>query len=359
MLAWLAVIDVAVGAAFAYPEDPRDTEPGALALYFDYGRSMEGRLRRATRTDPARTAPITLAGWYDPLIAVERPAGPGTTGVTMYGMSHAVRLADALPGVAPRYRVRSVGAPGATTNWSYGAFLRDRDRRESRVAVLAIMSSTLPMILSPTPMDWNTSFAMPYTADRFAIDGSTGRLQRIAPPYDSFPEYVRTLEDTAAWEMALDRFARTDPFYDPLLVKATVLDNSVIVRLARRAWSQRRDHSWREGVLSAAGFAGNSEPVRVANAIVADFARQARADGILPVIYIVDSFGYRDQLTRSLEATLRRNRIPYLSSSQHVDPTRPNNYLPDSHFTDANDRVLAQALAELIDTHIANGTEGP
>lgn len=351
-LVWLVILDLAAGFVFSYPEDPKDISPGALALYFDYGRSMEGRLRRATRADPGRTAPITLAGWYHPLDAVERPAGPDATGVTVYGMSHAVRLADALHEVAPGYRVRSVGAPGATTNWSYGAFLRDRDRSGCKVAVLAIMSSTLPMILSPTPMDWNTSFAMPYTADRFATDEETGRLTRISPPYESFAEYVRTLEDPLAWRRALEQFARTDPFYNSFLVRETWLDKSVIVRLLRRSVSQRRDRASRGSVLTAAGYDGDSEPVRVANAIAAGFANKARAEGIVPVIYIVDSYGYGDQLTRSLQATLERNRIPYLSSSEYVDPQSPVNYLPDSHFTDANDRLLARALADIVERNI-------
>src|SRR5207244_2023358 len=98
----------------------------------------------------------------------------------------------------------------------------------------------------------------------------------------------------------------------------------------------------------------NSEPVRIANAIIADFARRARAAGILPVIFIVDSFGYSDQLTRALSGTLSRERIPYLSTSQHVDPGAPTNYLPDGHFTDINDRRLAAALADIMERELAS-----
>ena len=354
LLAWTALfliaIDFVVGKAFAYPDDPQNLSPNPVALYFDYGRSMEGRLRRATRADPDRSAPITLAGWYDPLIDVERPASDGATSVTIYGMSHAVRLADALDETEPGYRVRSVGAPGASTNWSYGAFLRDEKRTASDVAVLAIMSSTLPMILSPTPMDWNTSFAMPYTADRFYADESG--LKRVQPPYESFAGYVETLNDPQDWQAALEQFSETDPFFDPFLVRQTWLDQSVIVRLVRRAWSQRRDHRWREGVLTARGYSPDSEAVRVANAIVADFAEQARSQGILPVIYVVDSHGYGDQLTRALSRTLEQKDIAFVSTSQLLDPMDPTNYLPDSHFTDDNDRLLARSLARTIENRI-------
>jgi len=349
-LLWLVVLDIAVNIALPYPRDPKDLNPGALQLYFDYGRSMEGRLRRGTRPDPAETAPITLSGWYEPLEAVERPAKPGSTEVTIYGMSHAVRLADALHKVSPNYRVRSVGAPGASTNWSYGAFLRDKDSSHGRAVVLAIMSSTLPMIVSPTPMDWNTSFAMPYTADRFIVAGQ--ELKRIPPPYESFEGYTRALYDPALWKAAVAQFSRTDPFFDPLLVRGTWLDNSTVVRLLRRAWSQQRDRTWRTKVLTAQGYDPQSEPVRVANAIVADFARQARAKGLVPVIYVVDSFGYGDQLYRALADTLARDDIPYIATHDYVDPMDPRGYLPDSHFTDDNDLRLARELAKVLDSQL-------
>jgi hypothetical protein len=350
---WLVVLDVCVNLAFSYPSDPKALTPGALPLYFDYGRSMEGRLRRGTRADPAETAPITLAGWYDPLEADERPAKPGGTEVTIYGMSHAVRLADALQKVSPCYQVRSVGAPGASTNWSYGAFLRDKDNSRSGAVVLAIMSSTLPMILSPTPMDWNTSFAMPYTADRFMVTGQG--LKRIPPPYESFEGYVQALYGPS-WNKALAQFAQNDPFFDPFLVRGTWLDNSTLVRLIRRAWSQRRDREWRTGVLTAEGYDPDSEPVQVANAIVADFARRARSKGLLPVIYVVDSFGYGDQLYRALASTLARDHIPYIATHDYIDPMDPRGYLPDSHFTDDNDLKLAGQLQRVLDEGLRNRT---
>ena len=144
---WLIVIDVGASLAFAYPSDPRDLSPSRWALYFDYGRSMEGRLRRATRADPERTAPITLSGWYEPLVATAQPAKtPNGPTVHFYGMSHAMRLADAVQESSQVLASRGIGAPGATANWAYGAFRRDKGRRENDVAVLALMSTTLPMI---------------------------------------------------------------------------------------------------------------------------------------------------------------------------------------------------------------------
>lgn len=353
VLLWLVVLDVGANIAFAYPADVRNVNPGRLQLFFDYGRSMEGRLRRMTRADPAATAPITLAGWYRPLKAIDRPGKPGGTIVSVYGMSHAVRLADALERVSDRYSARSIGAPGATTNWSFGAYRRDTHKAGSKVAVLAIMSSTLPNITSMTPMTWNISFPLPYTEDRYILDG--GRLRVVRPPYDSFTGYVATLNDKAKWRAALALFRRYDPSYDRFLLEATPLDRSTLVRMARRAWSNRRDRDAAGDVLTARGFNADSEQVRVANAIIAAFAADARAHGQLPVIYIVNNYGYGDQLRRALQATLDRDRIPYLSSDTVVNPNDPANYLPDTHFTDANDDRLAQALDQLIGEQLAAG----
>src|ERR1700722_6722678 len=100
VVAWavigLVVIDVAINVLFAYPSDPKITNPPWLRLYFEYGRSIEGQLRRMTRPDPAQTAPITLAGWYDPLEVHQFPPAARGPIVTIYGMSHAMRLGYAL-----------------------------------------------------------------------------------------------------------------------------------------------------------------------------------------------------------------------------------------------------------------------
>jgi hypothetical protein len=129
--------------------------------------------------------------------------------------------------------------------------------------------------------------------------------------------------------------------------------------LIRRGWAQRRDRELRSGVLTADGYEAGSEAVRAANAIIANFSRQARAQGIVPVIYIVDSFGYRDQLYRALADTLRRERIPHLATHTVIDPMDPRGYLPDSHLTDANDRLLAAALEQVLDREMARAEPAP
>ena len=342
----LVVIDVLINIFFHYPTDPNVINPSQLQSYFEYGRSSEGKLARMTRADPSQTAPITLSGWYEPLEVVQKTTETQNPVVTFYGMSHAVQLANALGRVSDRYIARSVGAPGATPNWSYGAFLRDHGGGKSRVVVLAFMSANLPMITSMSPMTWNIDFPMPYTADRFYLD--RGQLKVIHPPFESFEQYVQAFSDPVKWSAARDLLAKNDAMYNSLIMRQTFLDNSSLFRLVRRAYGQRFVRNVSHGVLDRTGFNPDSEQIKIVNKIVQQFAEQARKDGMLPVIYIVNNLGYSDYMFQAIKLTLEADNIPYLSSHTVASPSDPRKYLPNSHFTDAVDEELAHALVKLM-----------
>jgi hypothetical protein len=347
ILVGLIAIDVLINLVFALPADPKVTNPSAIALYFEYGRSSEAKLARMTRAQSSQTAPITLAGWYDPL-RVDEPeqTSQGST-VTFYGMSHAVRLAMALGRTSNRFIPRIVAGPGATANWAYGAYLRDRGGGKSRAVVLALMSANLPMITTMSPLTWNLDLPMPYTADRFYLDGE--QLRVVHPPFVSFEQYVQALHDPLKWREFRDLLAKNDPLYNPLIMRASILDHSALLRLVRRAYGQRTVRSARKEALDQSGFRADSEQIKVARAIVHEFALQARSDGMLPVIFLVNNFGYSDYLFQALSLTLKADKIPCLSSHSIVSPSNPRGYLPDSHFTDQIDEELARALVRLLD----------
>jgi hypothetical protein len=343
----LVAIDVSINLLFAYPSDPTVTTPSRLRSYFEYGRSMEGQLSRMTRTDRSQTAPITLSGWYDPMVIAGFPSKPQKPIISFYGMSHAVRLGLALARNSDRFTPRTVGAPGATSNWAYGAFLRDRGGGNSRAVVLAFMSANFAMITTMSPMTWNTDSPMPYTADRFYLDDN--RLRVIHPPYTSFEQYAEAFSDPAKWSAQRDLFAKNDSMYNSFIMRANILDHSSLFRLVRRAYAQRLVRNARKAVLDTSGFRANSEQVKVARAIIHEFAIQARNDGMIPIIFIVNNFGYSDYLFKALSPILLEDHIPYLSSHTIVSPDDPRGYLPDSHFTDEVDDRLARALVKVID----------
>jgi len=343
----LAVIDVFINLAFPYPSDPKNLNPSWLQAYFEYGRSSEAKLRRMTRKDPAQTAPITLAGWYEPIVAVQKPSPPETPVVTFYGMSHAGQLAYALDRVTKRFIARIVAAPGATANWAYGAYLRDHGGGKSRVAVLALMSVNVAMITAVSPMTWNIDFPMPYTADRFYVQGDDLRV--VHPPFSSFEQYADAFDNPQKWAAARDELAKTDTLYDSFIMRANFLDHSSLFRLIRRAYGQRLVRDAHHAVLERGRFEADSEQIKLARVIVRKFADGARADGMIPIIYIVNNLGYSDTLYQALKPTLESNDIPYLSSHTVASPNDPRMYVPNSHFRDDIDDEMARALIKVIE----------
>jgi hypothetical protein len=348
----LVAIDVLINFLFAYPSDPKVTAPSSLRLYFEYGRSAEAQLSHMTRPERSQTAPATLAGWYEPLRPFEEfPAKSPNSIVTIYGMSHALKLGDALARVSDRFAPRIFSAPGATSNWSYGIYLRDRGGGKSRAVVLAFSSQTLAWITSMSPMTFSFDRPMPYTSDRFYLEGN--QLRVIHPPYASFEQYVETFYDPVKWPAALNDFAKNDEQYNPLMVRASILDHSALFRLVRRAAGQQILINRAAAVLDKTGFKPGSEQVGLAQAIIHDFAINARSDGMIPVIYLVNNLGYSDYLFKALSPILKADNIPYLSSHTIVPPDDPSGYLPDTHFTEEGDDKLAKALADIIDSQSA------
>src|ERR1700730_1775767 len=257
----LVIIDISINVLLAYPSDPKVTNPPSLRLYFEYGRSTEGQLARMTRPDRSKTAPITLPGWYDTLDITEFPEKSSSSIVTIYGMSHAVRLGQALGRTSKKLTPRIVGAPGAPTNWSFGAYLRDRGGFKSRAVVLAFMSYSLPMITTMSAATWSFDLPMPYTMDRFYLEGD--QLHVLHPPYTSFEGYVDTFYDSTKWSSVRESFARNDTMYNSFIMRASILDRSSLFRLIRRAYAQRYMRGIRKTLLDGPSFRVDSEQVRV------------------------------------------------------------------------------------------------
>jgi hypothetical protein len=198
-------------------------------------------------------------------------------------------------------------------------------------------------------MTWNIDFPMPYTADRFYIEGSGLRASR--PMFDSFDQYADTFYDQAKWDGFRTDLSKNDTIYDAFIMRANLFDHSSLVRLVRRAYGQRTIRNARHQVLDQSGYR-DSEQVRIANLMIKQFAELARKDGALPIIYIVNNFGYSNYLFQAVRATLQVNDIPYVSSDSIASPNDPRKYLPDSHFTNETDDQIARALALLIEKRL-------
>jgi len=93
---FLGLLDAGVNCLLAYPQDPLVTNPPKLPLYFEYGRSIEGKLDRMIGNSDETSAPLTQAGWIDDpkqLAALPtRAESENGTCVAAYGMSFTFRV---------------------------------------------------------------------------------------------------------------------------------------------------------------------------------------------------------------------------------------------------------------------------
>lgn len=352
---YLALLDLGANLFAGYPADPRDISPTRLQQYFEYGRSVEGKLDRMTRGTDEESAPILTAGW---LRGAERQAEPGVDDgrgkptVTFFGMSHAQILATEMARQDTAVAVRFRTAPGATPIWAYTAYLYDRERRRSDVAVLAVMTNTIPLVSTTAGTTMYFDGAYPYTWPRYRLEH--GALRSIDPPFMSLEEYRQYFFDETRWRAYTSWLAENDKYYDPLLFRRTILDRSSLVRLLRRSYALSSRAAKQSDVYDEqAGFRVLSEEVAVLEAVVTEFGRLARGDGSIPVVFVVNNLQTSDRAFRLLHPVLSRDRIPFLSSHEICPPNDPRNYLPDSHFEETKNRLLAQAMADLIEGELA------
>jgi hypothetical protein len=357
--AWLAfyllAIDVAANLFFAYPSDPRNTSPSKMRRYFEYGRSVEGKLDRMTRRTNAESAPILAAGWL-PAGRTAPDAGPAGRAtkpvVTLYGMSHANLLAEEMARGDETVQIRSRAAPLGTPTWAYTAYLRDRERVRSDVAILTVMTETIPLLSATSGGTMYFDGAYPYTWPRYyLVDGT---LRSVAPPFLSVEGYREHFYDEGRWSAYRRWLEAHDSYYDPLLFRRSVLDGSSLLRLLRRSYAFATRARKKAAVYDdARGFDASSEEVRLLDAIVADFARSARREGTRPIVFVVNNLNTGARAFELLRPTLERDRVPCLSSHELCPPDEPRNYLPDSHFTPAKNAELARAMVDLVHRELA------
>lgn len=350
----LACIDVAVGALTTYPDEPVGSEISRTQRYFNYGRSIESKLRWMVGDTDEESAPLVRAGW--PIREQDRKstADPGREHlVSFYGMSFSAHVAEALERADDTVTVRVSGGPAAPLSHSFAEFRDDRDRHDADVVVLGALASSLPGLSSATHMTWHFEAPSPHFYPRFFVQD--GELREWPPPARSLAEFREIMHDPGRWQAMVEHLRGHDSFYDPFAFEANCLDSSVVMRALRRAWAvgvyQReiaRHHD-------SDGFTDHLGSVTTASRIVQAFAEAARADGRLPVVLLFNNRGYSDHLYRALRATLEAHDIPYLSTHEFAPAEDLGNFLPDGHFVAEVDAEMAARLSALIHRELGPG----
>lgn len=346
LIAWLAIFDVGVNIAFG----SRAAGSSSLGRYFEYGRSVEGKLARAMGTDPNKAGQILSAGWITPENLQKLPAQPQAQGdllMAVYGQSFAMHAANAAATMDGHVTLRGVGGPAAPPSHAYAAYKADAPLRKADVVVLGLLSSSIVDMGSMSGLIWHFENPAPFTFPRYRLAGSqlTEELPLIRTEADFRQAFS---QQTDLWRQFTAQLRNSDRGYDWFTFNKSKADSSSVVRLLRRGWVAHSD-AYEKGVYDPReGFNPEAEDVKVLKVMLADLSRRTKERGERFVVLLMHTRGQSDHLHATLESSLKASNIDYISTHTLFSANDPTNFLPDSHYVPAANRKLAAALANWV-----------
>lgn len=344
----LVSFDAAINVLFPYPSDPLDTAPKALNLYFDYGRSLEGKVARQIGPTDATSAPLARAGWLADVPNPEEPKlpKPGHHLISLYGMSFVGYLAEAVHQLDPSLDMRLHVGPATPPNHTFAAYQRDRGQQQADIVVFGILASSVRGMDAMSGMNLITDVPPPFTFPRYELQND--QLVEIVPQVQSLAQLRQAFQDPQQQQAFAAQMQQHDRFFEPFVYQHNLLDHSAILRMIRRAWTKTHQEQVESSIHDHSGFKPSWEQVPVLKAMVAEFAATARADGKRPLVVLFNDRGFDDHLYQLLEPTLKANQIPYISTHAIVPATDGANFIGDGHFTQAANQKIAEKTLGLI-----------
>ena len=345
---WLVLADVVVNLAFG----SRAAKDTTLGRYFEYGRSVEGKLAQAL-TEERKKGSLLSAGWIDPellkSVSSERKEGTDLT-MAVYGQSFSMQAANAAVALDGKITLRGFGGPGAPPNHSYAGYKADTPFRRADVVVFGVLSSSVPDMGSMSGLLWQFESPAPFTFPRYHLVGD--RLTEDEPLIRSEAQF-REAFGKPEWSRFKAQLAASDRGYDWFVFDKSPLDRSAIVRLVRRGWVAHHE-AYDEGVYdSHAGFNPKAEEVQVLKAMLADLSRRTQERGERLVVLLLHTRGQSDHLYRAIGPALDAAKIDYISTHTLFSANDPTNFLPDGHYVPASNQKLAKALLQKIRSRTA------
>ncbi len=350
---YLVIMDVAVNSIFKFPSEPGNAHPSFLEQYFEYGRSVEGKLDRMYGFKGAETMPILGYGWLQnenyELLPNKAPGNKSL--IAIYGMSHAKLLGDAIKRIDSKYMIRDIIAPGAPVNWSFAAYIADKEKHEAKISILAVMTDSVPYISATAGTTCYFDMGHPYTFPRYFMEKDL--IKEIYPPFYTTEGFKKYFFNSEKWKEYRAWLNRNDKYYDILLFKRSMLDKSSLFRVLRRSYSETMKQNIIEKIYDKNGFNLKSEEVLALQGIVRSFAKNVRKKKGIPIIYIVNNENRGDHLYKALKKILEDYNIPFLSTHRICPPDDPRVYLgTNSHFTPDKDIELAKEMIRIIENEM-------
>ena len=344
-LVWLILIDVTVNILFAMPTSP-NVLPSKMQMFFNHGRSVEGKIRRMVGVDKEATAKIAYAGWITEDEIGQPPmtaSAPGQILVAAYGQSFSNQICDALKEIDPRFELRLRAGPGATLSHSYAYYKTDAKHHHADVVVLGILASSLTYMMGPTISTVSFENAAPYTYPVYFL--KDGQLSAHDPIIHSLEELRSALwSNPILWKDYLGVLRNNSFTYNKWVYDSDLLDKSSLARLVRRSIGQKHVYDVTSRYWNQDGFNNNDGLLDVANALIADFAADVKAKSQIPYVLLIQDKGYKNHLALAFESQLKQLNIPYLSTHTIAPSTNYRNFISDGHFTPEVTKQIASAF---------------
>lgn len=339
----LIVLDVIVAVALSQAE--ARGKLGTLVSFFEYGRSVPGKLEKWD-ANPDMRGNLYDTAWVPDILARSEAAfqEEGATDgpvVRSYGMSFVNRIMRQVVAQDETLIWDGHSGPGGPPNFVYRLFEADRaNRRPGDVVVLGLLASGVPAMAALSNRTWVFEQPAPFTYPIYWPEGETGL--RAVEPLVTTAEAQRALvpgsAEAAAWEAQL---AEEDRFYGVQTFGGATLDASPFLRLVRRSVAKSYVEDAKAAVLEDGAYPYGE----VLRRMVLNFAATAREDGQRPVVMLIQTRDPADPgIFELVQPVLEAENIPYFATVEHVSPRDHTAFVGDGHYTETVDRGFAETL---------------
>lgn len=350
---FLICLDIGINVMFPYPSNSHKNIPGKLNLYFDYGRSIEGKISRQVGPTDETSGLLAQVGWLNPQNWKEKPTSPELGEnllVATYGMSFSNDVSHAMKAIDPGITLRLIAGPAAPPNHSFAAYNLDRGRHEADVVILGILASSVKGMSAISGMTWGAEVPAPFTFPKYVA--KDGKLQAIWPKIQSFEELRIAMRDKQEWREFITQMQEEDTFFNSFIFEENLLDSSSLLRMIRRSFAQKHQQEITNTIHTNKGFNDKWEGIATLRLMINDFANTAKKDGKLPIVLLLNDMGYEDHLFKVLKTELADQSIPFVSTHNIAPATDRKNFVEDGHFTNNANRMIAQEVIELINKNL-------
>ncbi|MEP4199326.1 MAG: hypothetical protein ABJL99_27180 [Aliishimia sp.] len=342
----VALLDVLVGQVLGWAA--RNDKAGSLVQYFEYGRSVPGKLAQ-WQAGPDIRGNLFETAWRETDVSASKAEFDDESAdlgpvIRSYGMSFVNRILRQAVELDPNQTWDSHAGPNAPPNYTYAMFEDDREnRRAGDVVVLGILSSRVPAMAALSNRSWSFEQPAPFTYPVYIPEG--GELTRIDPIVTSAAQERGLAQDPKIARAWRDQQRTHDAFYSWRTHGATWLDRSPFMRLVRRSAMSSHLNETETDIIQA-----NSYPYREAlHIMIESFAATVRLDDQRPVVMLVQSREQADvDLLALAKPILDANNIPYFATAEHFDPRQQSGFLADGHYQPTIDRAFGEQFLKLI-----------